>query len=156
VVQPVERNQPLHRVAVVAGGEDVGLCSTLQNVAPGVVCVPAPEAGKDDYFPVVIADCREGDGALARAREFGRFSRTSVVAVVAPLAEGAERDPNRYRGVAVVEAGDHVSLVSAIQQGLDFARLTAQNAFLKFFAWLLIALLPLVAYFSAHFSHHLR
>ncbi len=156
VVQPVARNHPLRRVAVVTVDQDQALCDTLHDVAPGVVCVPAPERGVNDYFPVVIADCREGDGALQRARELGRFSRTTVVAVVSPLAEEMQRDPEQYHGVTVVEAGDHTALVSAIQQGLDFGRLTAQNAFLKFFAWLLIALLPLVAYFSAHFWHHLR
>jgi len=156
VVQPVVRNHPLRRVAVVAEGGDEGLLRTLEDVAPGVVGVPAPESGANDYFPVVVADCRQGDGPLSRAQDLGRFSRTTVVAVVHPLADGAQRDPDRYRGAVVVEANDHLALVSAIQQGLDVARMTAQNAFLKFFAWLLIALLPLVAYFSAHFWHQLR
>jgi len=155
VVQPLARNHPLRRVAVVAEGPDPELCHTLVDVAPGVVCVPAPAAGEGDYFPVVIADCRTGETTLVRARELGRFSRTTVVAVVAPLAAGTERDPQRYRGVVVVEAGDALALVSTIQQGLDFAHITAQNAFLKFFAWLLIALLPLIAYFAAHLSFYL-
>ena len=156
VVQPVVRNHPLRRVAVAAEGADDELCRTLRDIAPGVACVSLPEGAEDEYFPVVIADCRASDAPLRRAREAGRFSRTTVVAVVPPLAAGEERDPDRYRGVVVATAGDHISLVSAIQQGLDFARMTAQNAFLKFFAWLLIALLPLVAYFAAHFTHHLR
>ncbi len=154
-VVPVERNLPHRRVAVLAEGEAAeALCRELGDAAPAVECIPASRVRSDEHYPVVVADCREGDGPLRRALAVGHPQRTARVALVTEPA--GERDPELYRGVVVVDARDRIALATAVEQGLERARMLAQNAFLKFFAWLLIALLPLVAYFAARFWHQIR
>jgi hypothetical protein len=59
-------------------------------------------------------------------------------------------------GIFVVEEGDQAALGSILARSFERSHMLAQNAFLKFFAWLMIALLPLVAYFSAHFWGYVR
>jgi UDP-GlcNAc:undecaprenyl-phosphate GlcNAc-1-phosphate transferase len=140
-VVPIARNSPPHRVLVVAEGaeSEEHICRLVSDAEPSAVCLPIRDKA-----------AMEGTGEEALP------SRGTLIALVSTGHSRQMLECAHGQGIFVVEEGDRAALGSILARSFERSRILAQNAFLKFFAWLLIALLPLVAYFSAHFWGYVR
>jgi hypothetical protein len=155
-VVPVTRNAPPQRVLVLAEGTEAEdqVCRMVSDADTSTVCIPLRERVSADHYGVVVSDCRRGK--MMRTAEEALPRRGTLIALVSTGRGRQMLECAHEQGIFVVEEGDRAALASILARSFERSRMLAQNAFLKFFAWLLIALLPLVAYFSAHFYGYVR
>jgi UDP-GlcNAc:undecaprenyl-phosphate GlcNAc-1-phosphate transferase len=155
-VVPIARNSPPHRVLVVAGAAEAEeqICRMVSDADPSTVCLPLGDRVAADHYGVVVSDCRWGE--MLRPAEDALPSRATLIALVSTGHGRQMLECAHGHGIFVVEEGDQAALGSILARSFERSHMLAQNAFLKFFAWLMIALLPLVAYFSAHFWGYVR
>lgn len=155
-VVPIARNSPPDRVLVVAEGAEAEeqVCRMVSDAEPSTVCIPLRDGIAVDHYGVVVSDCRAGE--LSRRAEDALPSRATLIALVSTGHGRQMLECVHGQEMFVVEEGDRAALGSILARSFERSRILAQNAFLKFFAWLMIVLLPLVAYFSAYFWGYVR